>query len=289
MTRAPSLPDPNPPNPETLREVRRAVESAGSVIVLTGAGVSAESGVPTFRDRDGIWSRFDPEELATPEGFSRNPEKVWEWYSLRRRTIAACSPNAGHSSLARLLLRRPEVTLVTQNVDGLHELALAMSDPCHGSAAEGARNRIMRLHGSIWDTTCSGCGVRMDQAHPSAGVGARGNPATANHSDDGADRSSPPLPTCGSCGGLLRPGVVWFGEALDSLTLDASFEAARRADLCIVAGTSAMVYPAAGVPLATLSEGGQVVEVNPHPTPLTPRARWSLRGPSGTLLPAILD
>jgi NAD-dependent deacetylase len=272
LSPSPPLP-PTSPTPERLQEARSALERARSIVVLTGAGVSSESGVPTFRDRDGIWARFDPEALATPEGFARDPRRVWEWYALRRRTLATCAPNPGHYSLARLLLRRPEVTLVTQNVDGLHERALEETDRGHSLGSDDSRKRVIRLHGNIWDTICSRC---------------RANADSPDADRDWTDPSLP-LPACSACQGPTRPGVVWFGEVLDGLLLETAFESAARAEICLVVGTSAVVYPAAGIPLATLDGGGQVMEVNPFPTPLSPRARWTLAGPSGEILPAILD
>lgn len=249
------------------RELRDVVRRARGIVVLTGAGVSAESGVPTFRDRDGIWARFDPSELATPEAFARDPGRVWEWYALRRQAMVACAPNPGHRSVARLLLARPDVTLVTQNVDGLHQRAIA-EEP-EGATAD-LSGRVLELHGSLMRSRCSKCGVEGE--------------------GKGDGESEPPSPpSCLGCGGYLRPAVVWFGELLDPAVLDAAFEAARSAELCIVAGTSAVVHPAASIPFATLESGGSVLEVNPEETPLTRIARWSLRGPSGRILPELFD
>lgn len=236
------------------------------MVVLTGAGVSAESGVPTFRGAAGLWKRHRPEELATPEAFARDPRLVWEWYAWRRSIVAGCAPNEAHRALARLALGGgPATTLVTQNVDGLH----------HRAAREAAGHTDpspalpLELHGAVHRDRCSRCGTRT--------------PGLAEV-DVGSEAS---LPRC-ACGGLLRPDVVWFGEALDPEVLSAAFDAARRADLCLVVGTSAVVHPAASVPEVTRSNGGVVVEVNVEATPLTPAARVSLRGPAAKLVPALI-
>jgi NAD-dependent deacetylase len=260
------------PDPDLLLELRNLIGHARGVVILTGAGVSAESGVPTFRDRDGIWANFDPTELATPAAFARDPGRVWEWYELRRRAIAECDPNDGHRSIARFLLGRDDSTLVTQNVDGLHQRAVLSEVPrAETHAATTWQGRILELHGNIMRSRCSECGSRP----PLSDSQATPKPLTP--------------PECSSCGQLLRPDVVWFGELLDATVLDAAFESAAEAEICIVAGTSAVVHPAASIPLATLESGGAVIEVNPEPTPLTGAARWSLRGPSGRLLPRLLD
>jgi NAD-dependent deacetylase len=251
------------PTPTDLSELRRRVQAARGVVVLTGAGVSAESGVPTFRDAGGLWRRYRAEELATPEAFQRDPALVWEWYDLRRRTVATCEPNPAHESLARALLARDDLTLVTQNVDGLHRRAV--------EAAGGPWDHpgILELHGAIFRVRCTRCGREEPHVDPvDPGVG---------------------LPRCPACDGILRPAVVWFGEPLPQAILERAFQRAATAELCLVVGTSALVHPAASVPLATLRAGGELLEVNPESTPLTPHARWSLRGAAGRLLPALLD
>lgn len=258
-----------------LREGRELLAGARSIVVVTGAGISAESGVPTFRGPGGLWKSHRPEELATPEAFRRDPRLVWEWYAWRRGVVAGCRPNPGHRALARLALEGArEVTLVTQNVDGLHEMAAREEAAAWGGAppSRPAPDPALplELHGSLFRDRCSGCG--------------RGTPAAATV--DTASEAC--LPRCGACGALLRPDVVWFGEMLDADLLGRAFEAAGRAQLCLVVGTSAMVHPAASIPLATLGSGGALVEVNPEATPLTPRARLSLRGGAATLLPALL-
>lgn len=263
------------PRQTPMAEAARAIREAEEVVILTGAGVSAESGIPTFRDAmEGLWSRYRPEELATPEAFRRDPALVWRWYDGRRRGVVACRPNPAHRAIAHLLRTRPEVTLVTQNVDGLHQRALAeafrVTGGDVGRIPEEVRSRVLSLHGDILAVKCVSCPYhRLDQ-----------DPVTA----DAADA----LPRCPRCGNLLRPAVVWFGEMLDGPTLEAAFEAAARAQVCVVVGTSAVVHPAASVPEMTLRAGGWVVEVNPQETPLTPRARWKFQEPAGVFLPTLL-
>lgn len=245
-------------------------------MVVTGAGISAESGVPTFRGPGGLWKEHRPEDLATPEAFRRDPRLVWEWYAWRRGLVAGCRPNAGHRALARLALDGGrEVTLVTQNVDGLHHLAAREE----AEARRGTSRRPpdpapafpLELHGSLVRDRCTGCGRRTPA------------PEAVDSSPDA------PLPACGRCGALLRPDVVWFGEMLDPGVLGRAYEAAGRAEVCLVVGTSALVHPAASIPLATLAAGGALVEVNPEATPLTSRAQVSLRGGAAALLPALLS
>ena len=251
--------------PPELEAARGAIRAAEGVVILTGAGVSAESGVPTFRDRDGLWARYDPQELATPEGFRRDPLKVWEWYDLRRKVILECTPNPGHHAIARFLASRTDATLVTQNVDGLHRRA------AEAESVDSESATILELHGNLARSRCSGCTFQRWDPDP---VGAR---------------DADTLPRCPECGALLRPDVIWFGEMLDAWTLETAFLRAREAEVCVVAGTSAVVHPAASVPLATLNGGGMLVEVNPETTPLSSMARWSFRGRAGDLLPSLLD
>lgn len=252
---------------DALQRARELVGGARSVVVLSGAGISAESGVPTFRGEDGLWKSFRPEQLATPAAFAADPRLVWEWYAWRRERVAACRPNPGHEALARFCGAR-DATLVTQNVDGLHRLAA--TDHAGKSVAE-AGHELLELHGSLFAVRCTGCTFRRAHRDPV----------------DATTRDA--LPRCPSCGGLLRPDVVWFGEALDAGVLGRAFEAAAAADLCLVVGTSALVHPAASVPLAAVRSGARLVEVNPEPTPLSSLADAVLRGPAGTLLPALLS
>lgn len=244
---------------------RALLAKAGRVVVLTGAGVSAESGVPTFRGEAGLWKSRRPEELATPEAFRRDPRLVWEWYGWRRGLVGRCRPNPGHHALARAALARGSLVVVTQNVDGLHEIAAREA----ASGGDPGPALPVELHGSLFRSRCTGCG------RPSPDRGA-------------VDASSlETLPRCRGCAELLRPDVVWFGERLDPAVLDRAFRAARAADVCLVVGTSAVVHPAASLPLATLASGGRLIEVNPADTPLTARADVVLRGAAGELLPGL--
>jgi NAD-dependent deacetylase len=225
---------------------------AKSVAVLTGAGVSAESGVPTFRDAlTGLWARFDPEELATPEAFLRNPALVWEWYASRRAALAGAQPNPGHVALAEIERRVGNFTLATQNVDGLH-------------AKAGSRN-VVELHGNILRTRC------FDADH-----------LVEDWEED--DRIPPHCPYCGS---LLRPDVVWFGEMLPSGAIERADEAARACDVFLCVGTSALVFPAAALPESARRSGAVVVEINPRPSAVADYADFTLAAPSGIALPAL--
>jgi NAD-dependent deacetylase len=229
----------------------RAVRNARFVAVLTGAGVSAESGVPTFRDaQTGLWAKYDPHELATPEAFARNPKLVWNWYAERRAMVAQVAPNVAHVALAELERRAPDYLLATQNVDGLHERA-------------GSR-KLVELHGSILRVRCSSCGLRA------------------------REWTSDSPPHCTACGAYLRPDVVWFNELLPGEAMAAASDAAARCDVYLVAGTSAEVYPAAALPRTALRNGACVIEVNPDETPLTASATFSLRGRAGDVLPRLV-
>ncbi len=252
---------------DAIERAREAVRRAARVVVLTGAGVSAESGVPTFRGPGGLWRSYRPEDLATPEAFSRDPRLVWEWYAWRRDLVAACEPNAAHLSLANFALTRAGTLIVTQNVDGLHHRAAALAA---GTRRDPTPAHPLELHGAIHRDRCSGCAQRT----PGLTRIDTSTPAT--------------LPRCHACGGPLRPDVVWFGEALDADVLSTAWSAAERADLCLVVGTSALVYPAAGIPEVTLARGGTVIEINPEVTALTLRAHWSLRGSATALVPSLL-
>lgn len=249
--------------PETATEqvarARDILRDARRVVVLTGAGISAESGVPTFRGTDGLWKTFRAEDLATPEAFTHDPRLVWEWYGWRRELVAACAPNAAHHALAAAAHRRPAFRIVTQNVDGLHAMA----------AGERGVPPI-ELHGSLFRTRCTRCDERWDD----------------RQSVDATSIST--LPRCGVCGALARPGVVWFGEALDPVVLGDAMRLASQADVCLVVGTSALVYPAAGVAELTRRAGGCVIEVNVTETPLTGAAAVAIRGTAVSVIPALL-
>jgi NAD-dependent protein deacetylase/lipoamidase len=260
-----------PPVSDVSQALLQRLRGAQRVTVLTGAGISAESGVPTFRDAQiGLWSKYRAEELATPEAFRRDPRLVWDWYEWRRSLVSRAQPNAAHVALVELEQRVPHFTLVTQNVDGLHRRA-------------GSRN-VLELHGDIMRDKCFDCGQRfVPNAKTGSAPDARG-PAAAP-----APHASQPPPSCPRCGGHLRPDVVWFGEMLPEAELAEAFEASQRCDMFLCVGTSALVQPAASLPVEALRAGACVVELNPDATPLTPRATFSLRGPSGKLLPEILQ
>jgi NAD-dependent deacetylase len=250
-----------------LEEARDLVDSADTICVLSGAGVSAESGVPTFRGEEGLWKSYSPEELATPTAFRRDPRLVWEWYDWRRGKISACRPNPGHEALARFALGPRTVRIVTQNVDGLHEEAARKA----AGSADPSPALPLELHGSIFRVRCTSCAYAI------------------YHRDPVGTETEADLPRCPACSSLLRPGVVWFGESLDSEVLSEAFRVAQASQVCLVVGTSALVHPAASVPLATHQAGGDLIEINPTDTPLTPHSRVALRGGSGEVLPELLD
>jgi NAD-dependent deacetylase len=228
---------------------------AARITVLTGAGVSAASGVPTFRGPGGLWRRFRPEDLATPDAFARDPQLVWEWYDWRRSLIAACAPNRAHDVLAAWSRRFPRFTLITQNVDGLHEAA--------GTAA------VIRLHGSIWDVRCS-----------------RPCRAGAEPWRDGRVPLTPLPPRCPHCPAILRPDVVWFGESLDPAVLTRAQHAAA-CDVFLAIGTSSIVYPAAGLLYEAKRHGACTVEINPEATEATGVVDLAIAEPAEVALEAI--
>ncbi len=232
----------------------KTLRNARHVTILTGAGISAESGVPTFRDaRTGLWSQYRPEELATPEAFEQNPKLVWDWYAWRRDLVGQVQPNEGHYALVEMERRAPVFTLITQNVDGLHRRA--------GS------HHVLELHGNLFRTKCLAEGRVVESWEP---------------------REETP-PRCSHCGAWLRPDVVWFGEMLPSDVLRQAEEATVQCDVFFSIGTSTLVYPAAELPFAALRGGATVVEVNPQPTPLSSQANYSLRGAAGEVLPGLVQ
>ena len=238
---------------EIPAELANILRCAQRLTVLTGAGISAESGVPTFREaQTGLWARFRPEELATPGAYQRDPRLVWEWYAWRRELTAKAQPNPGHLALAEIERHVPHFSLITQNVDGLHQRA-------------GSR-QVLELHGNIQRVKC------MD-----------GNHLVENWDDSGENP-----PRCPLCGSLLRPDVVWFGENLPVEILQAAWEAAETADIFLSIGTSTLVEPAASLPFTARDHGANIVEINPHETPLTRLAEFSLRARSGIVLPAMV-
>jgi len=226
----------------------------GTVACLTGAGISAESGIATFRENRGLWNQVPVEEVATPQAFARDPLKVWQFYDARRKQVATCAPNPGHLALARLEEGLGErFTLITQNVDGLHHLA-------------GNRN-VLEIHGSLWRLRCTGCGEERD------------------------DRtvSLEPLPPVCECGRMLRPSVVWFGEVLPEQAFQSAIEAAESASVFLVVGTSAVVEPAASLARVAAYQGAALWEVNPEITPLTPLCERSWQSPAGPAMDEVVD
>lgn len=249
-------------------EARRLLALARRPVVLTGAGISADSGVPTFRGSEGLWRDVRPEEIATPEAFARDPVRSWAWYQWRRDRLGECVPNAGHLALARWLLDRPGGLLVTQNVDGLHELAAL--EAAGGSTAAAARAMPVRLHGSIVHVRCTRCDYRAERREP-------------------VDPTShETLPRCPDCGALLRPDVVWFGEALPRAALSRALQAAASADVCLVVGTQGAVYPAAGVADTARRNGAALIVVDPAKTSFDAVADVVVRGRAAEVLPGML-
>ncbi len=230
-----------------------ALQKADTIVALTGAGVSQESGLRTFRDaQTGLWKQYRPEDLASPEAFRRDPKLVWDWYAWRREALKGVRPNPGHYALARIARLVRDFTLITQNVDGLHRIA--------GSP------QVIELHGNIQHVRCSECGKFFEDWMEAAEQ----------------------VPTCDECGGLLRPHVVWFGEPLPRRELEAAVEAARNCQVFFSIGTSGVVQPAATLAYAAHNRNALVVEINPEPTPLTPKADFALRGKSGEILPELV-
>lgn len=238
---------------EQIKALREALVKAERVTALTGAGISAESGVPTFRGADGLWRNYNVMELATPHAFARDPELVWEFYNWRRNLITGLTFNPGHKALVDLEARVPHFALITQNVDGLHLKA-------------GSKN-LLEIHGNLWKVRCAKCHtVTLDM---SSNMGA--------------------LPKCRECGGLLRPHVVWFGESLDFTLLNRAVEAARSCQVMLVIGTSAIVQPAASLAFEAKEAGAVVAEINLEKTPSSGMMDFVLLGKSGEILPKLLE
>ncbi len=236
------------------------------MVALTGAGISAESGVPTFRGEEGLWRSHDPMSLATPGAFHNDPRGVWAWYRWRQQLVAQCEPNAAHFAIARLEDAAPEFLLATQNVDGLH-------------ARAGSKN-LIELHGNMFADRCTACGA------PAPGALERAASWSVEPDNPSSD---PELPSCGVCGGLTRPGVVWFGEMLPPGAMECATDAAAAADVLLVVGTSGVVYPAAGLSSVTRRSGGKVIVVNLDASPHDDVASLTLAGKAGELVPALVD
>jgi NAD-dependent deacetylase len=230
-----------------------AFEPSKKIVVLTGAGISAESGVPTFRGENGLWHRYRAEELATPAAFEANPKLVWEWYDWRRGIIGEAEPNPGHKAIAEMEQLFPHFALITQNVDGLHRRA--------------GNSKIIEIHGNLWQLRC----VRDNRVHEDFRV------------------PLPAIPPLCECGALLRPHVVWFGEPLDQGDLAQAYALIKKCDILLMVGTSAVVQPVASFPLIATQAGAMVIEVNKDPTPLSSLADAAFQGKAGEILPALLE
>ena len=241
-------------NTDLLREIATKIKSASKVGVLTGAGISAESGVPTFRDPGGLWDKYRPEDLANENAFRSDPELVSNWYHFRRQKILSVNPNPGHLALVELEKIVTEFLLVTQNVDRLHQRA-------------GQKN-VIEVHGSIVEQRCIECGTPADDEQMKITEG---------------------IVNCHKCEGLMRPGVVWFGESLPQKAISDAFEYAQHSEVFLVVGTSGVVYPAAQVPIEALNSGASVFEFNLEETALTSYMSQSVFGPSGETLPKLIE
>lgn len=247
--------------PDIPQQLIITLQRAQHIVVFTGAGVSAESGIPTFRDSlTGLWERFNAENLATPGAFRKDPDLVWGWYEWRRMKVLRAQPNPAHLAIARLAQLVPKLTVVTQNVDDLHERA--------GSTD------VLHLHGSLHTPRCFACG----QAHLF--------PPSIPQEPEGGRRLRPPV--C-SCGGLVRPGVVWFGEDLPVKALNQAFQAAQECDVLFAIGTSGLVQPAARIPSLAKHAGASVVQINPTTTGLERECTWTLPGAAGDIMPRLLQ
>lgn len=235
-------------------ELIEVLRTSKRIAALTGAGVSQESGLRTFRDaQTGLWAQYKPHELASPEAFQRDPKLIWDWYAWRREAVKGVRPNPGHYALVEMEKRATVFTLITQNVDGLHRMA-------------GSQN-VLELHGNIQRVRCADCYTFAESW----------------------DDNSGSVPQCRFCGGLLRPDVVWFGEALPRNQLESAVEAARSCEVFLSIGTSGLVQPAASLAFAAHNRGATVIEINAEPTPLTPKANYFLQGRSGEILPLLVE
>ena len=235
---------------DDIGHAAETIRDAEYIIALTGAGISKESNVPTFRGEDGLWKKHNVMDLATPHAFERNPDLVWEWYAWRQNLIASCNPNLAHLTLAKWEREGLLKILVTQNVDGLHRRA--------GSES------VLEVHGNLWSVRCISCSHTSYLSEPVDGT-----------------------PHCPKCRGLLRPSVVWFGESLDAEVMTNVYEHLERADACIVVGTSAVVQPAASFPIVVKRNSGAIIEINVEATPLTQIVDHHLSGKAGEILPLL--
>ena len=235
-----------------ILEVKARLKAARSMTVLTGAGISADSGVPTFRGADGLWRNFRAEDLATPEAFERDPRLVWEWYNWRRELIATKRPNPAHVTVAEMERRFSPFWLITQNVDGLHR--------------DAGSTRLSEIHGNIWKVRCTACGLV----------------------EDNRQVPIPILPTCSTCHAMVRPHIVWFGESLAAGDIAKSYEALESCEMLLIIGTSGVVYPAASFAPAAKSAGAFVVEINLDATPNSGAVDVSLQGRAKDVVPELL-
>jgi NAD-dependent deacetylase len=235
-----------------ILEAKRIIDDSTNVTVLTGAGISAESGIPTFRGENGLWRNFRSEDLATPEAFSKDPQLVWEWYEWRRKIVRDAKPNAGHYALAELENQIPTFTLITQNIDGLHQLA-------------GSRN-IIEMHGNLWQIRCTKC-----------------DKIEYNH--EVPFRELPPM--CKQCNSIGRPNIVWFGEIIPMTIIDRALIAIEKCDVMLIVGTSGVVEPAASLGLIAKQAGKPVIEINLERTPNSGLYDLSICGKSGEILPLL--
>ncbi len=233
--------------------VKQQLLVARSITVLTGAGISADSGVPTFRGTDGLWKNFRAEDLATPEAFARDPRLVWEWYNWRRELIATKQPNDAHKAIVELERRCSDFWLITQNVDGLHR--------------DAGTQKLSEIHGNIWKVRCTGCGVVEHNRDVPISI----------------------LPSCPRCGSLLRPHIVWFGESLFADDLDCCSRALKHCNVLLIVGTSGIVYPAAGFASIAKQNGAFVAEINLDPTPQSALVNLSLQGQAKDIVPLLIE
>jgi len=263
-------------------EAAKLLKQADLSFALSGAGLSAESGIPTFRGgKDGLWNLYDPRELATPEAFFEDPLRVWKWYLWRMHLIAKASPNPGHLALVWLERKLKDFWHVTQNVDGLHRLA--------------GQKKFIELHGNIWEGKCRTCGQRYNEHEFALLFPYASREFLKNLSEEEFKRkileglTEEDLPRCGVCGALVGPGVVWFGEPLPEHAIEKAFQIASNSKVCLSVGTSAVVYPAAALPEVCKKNGGILIEVNPEETPLSPLADLVFRESAATALPKIAE